>query len=241
MSPSRRRLLSWAPLALAPLLATGGARTATAQVTVYDPAAVAQMVKQVSQGLQQIQTLQAQLTNSERMLQTLGLDVTGPLRDIAGQATALLRQAQGLGYSAADISRDFSSLYHGDLAGLTPAALADKLTAWDQASRQTLQEALQVQNQIAQAQGTTASAVGAAVDASQAAAGQTAAVQATNQLLAALSTQLTQLQTLLITQGRQAQTYEAERRALVSKGEADSERLSKISRAARPAPRSAFQ
>lgn len=240
MRLSRRRLLSCAPVALAPILAAGLAGAARAQVTVYDPAAVAQMLKQVSQGLQQIQALQAQLANSQRMLQSLGLDVTGPLRDIAGQATALLRQAQGLGYTAADISRDFSTLYPGDLAGQTPAALADKLKAWSQASRQTLQDALQVQNQIAQAQGATAGAVGAAVDASQAAAGQTAAVQATNQLLAALSTQLTQLQSLLITQGRQAQTYEAERRALVSKAEADVERLSKVSRPSRPQPRDSF-
>jgi P-type conjugative transfer protein TrbJ len=114
---------------------------------------------------------------------------------------------------------------------LTPAALAQKLEAWSRASGQTLQDALQVQNQIVQAQGAIASAVGGAVAASQGAQGQTAAIQATNQLLAALSTQLTQLQTLLITQGRQAQTYEAERRALVRKGEADRQRGSAL-----PAP-----
>ncbi|MEH0196293.1 conjugal transfer protein TrbJ [Caulobacter sp. CCNWLY153] len=241
MTPSRRRLLGWTPLGLAPLLAAGLAPAARAQLTVYDPAAVAQMLKQVSQGLQQIQTLQAQLANSQRMLETLGLDVTGPLRDIAGQATGLLRQAQGLGYTAADISRDFAALYPGDLAGLTPAALAERLKAWSQASRQTLQDALQVQNQIAQAQGITAGAVGAAVDASQAAAGQTAAVQATNQLLAALSIQLTQLQVLLITQGRQAQTYEAERRALVEKGEADRQRAAALPAPPPPSSRRAFQ
>jgi P-type conjugative transfer protein TrbJ len=241
MTPSRRRLLGWTPLGLAPLLAAGLAPAAHAQLTVYDPAAVAQMLKQVSQGLQQIQTLQAQLASSQRMLETLGLDVTGPLRDIAGEATGLLRQAQGLGYTAADISRDFAALYPGDLAGLTPAALADRLKAWSQASRQTLQDALQVQNQIAQAQGITAGAVGAAVDASQAAAGQTAAVQATNQLLAALSTQLTQLQVLLITQGRQAQTYEAERRALVEKGEADRQRAAALPAPPPPSSRRAFQ
>jgi len=241
MTPSRRRFLAWTPLALAPLLAAGVAEPARAQLTVYDPAAVAQMLKQVSQGLQQIQALQAQLANSERMLQTLGLDVTGPLRDIASQATGLLRQAQGLGYSAADVSRDFAALYPGDLAGLTPAALAQKLQAWSQASRQTLQDALQVQNQIAQAQGATAGAVGAAIDASQAAAGQTAAVQATNQLLAALSTQLTQLQTLLITQGRQAQTFDAERRALVDKGEADRQRAAALPAPPPPSSRRAFQ
>jgi hypothetical protein len=77
MKLTRRALLGAGPLALAPALSTILAATARAQVTVYDPAAVAQMLKQVSQGLQQIQALQAQLANSERMLQALGLDVTG--------------------------------------------------------------------------------------------------------------------------------------------------------------------
>lgn len=199
---------------------------AQAQMTVFDPAAVAQAIKQVSQGLQQIQALENQLQQQAQMLQRLGLDVTAPLRQIASEATGLLKQAQGLGYSAAQISQSFAQDYPEILAGMSPADLARKLAAWTQASRQTLQEAMQVQNQIAQAQPATAQAVGAAVDASQTAAGQTAAVQATNQLLAALSTQLTQLQTLLITQARQTQTLEAERQGLVAKSEADRQRRS---------------
>ena len=224
MRPCRRVLMT-SCLALGALaaLAAGGAR---AQVTVYDPTGLAQMIKQVQQGLQQVQALQSQLAQQARMLQGLGLDVTGPLRDIAGQAAGLLRQAQGLGYQAADISQGFSDLYPSDLSGLSAKDLAARLASWTQNSRQTLQEALQVQNQIAQAQTATAGAVGATIDASQSAAGQTAAVQATNQLLAVLSTQLTQLQTLLITQARQAQTWEAERRALVAKAQADRERQS---------------
>lgn len=227
MTLTRRR-------ALAAVLATGGAalsRSVRAQVVVNDPAAIAQAIKQVQQGLQQIQALKDQLAQQARMVQSLGADVTGPLRDITAQATGLLRQAQGLGYGATDISRDFAALYPGDLAGLSPKDLAARLAAWTQNSRQTLQEAMQVQNQIAQAQPATAAAVAGAVTASQNAAGQTAAVQATNQLLSALSTQLTQLQILLITQARQAETYEAERRALVSKGEADRQRNSVITRA----------
>lgn len=226
MTYTRRGLMAAAPL----ILAGGLAMPVAAQVTVYDPAAVAQMVKQVSQGLQQIQALQQQLASAQKMLQSLGLDVTGPLKEIAGQATALLRQAQGLGYTAADISRDYADLYGADLSGLTPTALAAKLAAWSRASDQTLKDALGVQNQIVQAQDATSGAVSGAVAASQAAQGQTAAIQATNQLLSALSTQLTQLQTLLITQGRQVQTLEAEKRALSAKAEADAERLSKVTR-----------
>lgn len=220
-----RRFVTLSGLGLALGLAALGA-PARAQVTVYDPAAVAQALKQVQQGLQQIQALQSQLSNQARMLQTLGVDVTGPLRDIAGQASALLLQARGLGYQAASISQGFADLYPDDLSGVSAHDLAARLTNWSQNSRQTLQEAMQVQNQIVQAQGATRQAVASAVGASQAAAGQTAAVQATNQLLAALSTQLTQLQTLIITQARQAETWEAERRAVVTKGEADRQRQS---------------
>ena len=222
--PRTRRSLMLSGLAALGL--SGVASVAQAQVTVYDPTGLAQAIKQVQQGLQQVQALQSQLTQQARMLQGLGVDVTGPLRDIAGQATALLQQARGLGYQAASVSQGFADLYPSDLTGASAQDLAARLGAWTQNSRQTLQEAIQVQNQIVQAQGTTSQAVASAVGASQAAAGQTAAVQATNQLLAALSTQLTQLQTLMITQARQAETWEAERRAVVTKGEADRQRNS---------------
>jgi len=80
------------------------------------------------------------------------------------------------------------------------------------------------QNQIVQAQPVTANAVNGAVAASQNAPGQTAAIQATNQLLAALSTQLTQLQTILITQARATQTAEAQAQAAQAAGAAESQR-----------------
>lgn len=227
MTPRRRTILLGAG-ACAMLSVAGG--PAHAAMTVYDPAAVAQAIKQVNQGLQQIQALRDQLTQQAQMIAKLGVDVTGPLGQIATEATQLLKQAQGLGYDALDLSRSFAQLYPSDLAGLSPKELAAKLAAWNQASRQTLQEAMAVQSQIAQAQPATSAAVRAAVSASQDAAGQTAAVQATNQLLAALATQLTQLQTLLISQARQAETFEAERRALMAKGGADAERNAVVTR-----------
>ena len=230
MMPSRRAIICG--MAASPLGLDLVPAMASAQMTVFDPAAVAQAIKQVSQGLQQIQALENQVRQAEQMLARLGTDVTGPLREIASQATELMKQAQGLGYQAAQLGQDFQKLYPGDLAGLSPADLARKLAAWSDASRQTLQEAMAVQNQIVQAQPSTASAVAAAVDASQSAVGQTAAVQATNQLLAALSTQFTQLQTLLVTQARQVQTLEAERQGLMAKAAASRQRNSVF----RPSP-----
>jgi P-type conjugative transfer protein TrbJ len=62
------------------------------------------------------------------------------------------------------------------------------------------------------------------VAASQGAAGQTAAIQATNQLLAALSSQLQGLQTILITQARTQETIFAQQQAGAVAARAESQR-----------------
>ena len=92
-------------------------------------------------------------------------------------------------------------------------------------NQQRSQKAMQVQNQIAQGQAGVAAQVGGAVSASQAAPGQTAAIQATNQLLATVTGQLTQLQALLITQARAEQTLAAQAQASQAAGAADSQRF----------------
>jgi len=197
---------------------------ATAQMAVIDPAAIAQAVKQVAQQLQQIQQLQAQLTNEAAMLQKLGTDVTNPLQTITSQATQLLQQAQGIGYNSQNVAQQYSQVYPANMQGMSFVQIAQALTSWQTSSRQTLQQAMATQNQIVQAQPATANAVRGAVAASQGAAGQTAAIQATNQLLAALSTQLTQLQNILITQGRAEQTASAQAQAAQAAGAAESQR-----------------
>jgi P-type conjugative transfer protein TrbJ len=197
---------------------------AAAQMTVIDPAAIAQAIKQVQQQLQQIQQLQAQLTNEAAMLQKLGTDVTNPLQAITSQATQLLQQAQGIGYNGQNVAQQYGQVYPASMQGMSFTQIAQALATWQTASRQTLAEAMATQSQIVQAQPVTATAVKGAVAASQGAAGQTAAIQATNQLLAALSTQLTQLQNLLITEGRAAQTAASQAQAAQAAGAAESQR-----------------
>jgi P-type conjugative transfer protein TrbJ len=221
---STRHFLTSTALAVS-LVFAAAPPPAEAQVTVIDPSAIVQAVKQVEQGLQQIQALQAQLTNQAAMLQKLGTDVTGPLAQITSQATGLLQQAQGLGYSGQSIAQQFQSLYPTNMSGSSFASLQSALAGWRTNSNQALQEAMATQNQIVQAQPTTANAVTSAVAASQGAAGQTAAIQATNQLLATVSSQLTQLQALLITEARAAQTAQAQNAAIQAAGAAESERF----------------
>lgn len=189
---------------------------AAAQMAVIDLSSIAKLTQQLAQARAQLQLMQQQV-------QGLKTNVTAPLANISREATQLLQEAQGIGYASTDLGREFTSLDPRNLTGLTQinAALAN----WQTQSRRTLQEAMQVQNQVARSQPVTANAVSSAVAASQGAVGQTAAIQATNQLLATLSTQLGQLQTLTMAQARAAETAAAQQQAAVAAGEADQARM----------------
>ena len=111
------------------------------------------------------------------------------------------------------------------MPGASLATTQASLGTWRQNNALALQQALQMQNAIAQGQPITSAQVASAVIASQGAAGQTSAIQATNQLLATVTAQLTQLQNLLITQARAEQTLAAQVQASQASGEADSQRF----------------
>jgi P-type conjugative transfer protein TrbJ len=221
---SRRSILFSAALA-ASLLLVAQPPAAQAQVAVIDLKAILQAEQQVSQGLTQIQRLESQLSNQAAMLQHLQTDITGPIAQITGQATAILQQAQGIGYGAQNVAQQYASLYPTTMPGASLASTQASLATWRQNNALALQDALRMQNQIAQGQPTTSAQVASAVTASQGAAGQTAAIQASNQLLATVSAQLTQLQNLLITQARAEQTLAAQAAASQAAGAADSQRF----------------
>jgi P-type conjugative transfer protein TrbJ len=82
---------------------------------------------------------------------------------------------------------------------------------------------------VAQTQSSTSNVVATGVAASQGAPGQTAAIQATNQLIAALSTQLSQLQTLMLTAARSAETAEAQHQSVTAAAASESVRALQFS------------
>lgn len=214
------RRLAAASLCLA-LLAAPAAR---AQLTVYDPANYSQMLAQVSNSLKQVSQMETQITQAEAMLASIPGDVTGPFQQIRNQALQIMQQAQGLGYQTSNLASGFNAAYPTSMTGQSPAQVNAALADWQARTRQTLQDAMAMQNQVVQSQGTTSSAVSSAITLSQGATGQTAAAQATNQLLAAVSTQLTELQNLLMTTARSAQTAQAEQQALTAAAQAESAR-----------------
>jgi P-type conjugative transfer protein TrbJ len=220
---SRRSLLLTASLAIG--LTLVGSLPARAQFAVVDVKAILQAEQQVSNQLTAIQRLESQLSNQAAMLQHMETDVTGPIAQITGQATQILQQAQGIGYGAQNVAQQYAVLYPTTMPGASLATTQASLGTWRQNNALSLQQALQMQNQIAQGQPITSAQVASAVSASQGAPGQTAAIQASNQLLATVSAQLTQLQNLLITQARAEQTLAAQAQASQTTGQADSARL----------------
>lgn len=198
---------------------------AIAQQAVIDLTAIARAQSEIANQLTQIQRLEAQLANQAQMLQKMQTDITGPVAQITSQTTGILQQAQGIGYGAQNVAQQYASLYPSTMPGASLATTQAALATWRRNNALALQQALQVQNQITQGHGAIASQVAGAVTASQGAAGQTAAIQATNQLLAAVTGQLTQLQALLITQARAEQTLAAQVQASQAAGAADSQRF----------------
>lgn len=228
--------LRWLGGAGAALVLASCPPLAEAQVTVIDPVAIGHLVDQynnqitaISNQLTQIQRLESQLTNQAAMLQKMQTDITGPIAQIASQATGIFQQAQGIGYGAQNITSQFASLYPQTMPGASLANTQASLATWRTNNAQAIQDALAMQNLIAQGQPTTTSQVQAAVALSQGAAGQTSAIQATNQLLATVSAQLTQLQNLLITQARAEQTLAAQAQSSQAAGAADSQRFWTVS------------
>jgi P-type conjugative transfer protein TrbJ len=183
--------------------------------TAYDPnwceeqaLNIAQHALQLQNQLSQIANLQSQTEAQQKSLQALGSDATSPtLATINTAAAKILAQATGIGFNSASSGAAFAAAYppSSTVAGFNNTQLSAALGAWQSNTAAALNTAVQVQNAVAQARASTTTAIQSAVTASNAAPGDTAAVQATNQLLAAITTQLGQLQDILVTEG-QAQT-----------------------------------
>jgi P-type conjugative transfer protein TrbJ len=220
LTKTLRRLLAGTATALAIAAATAPAH---AQYEVYDPwtfqeqtITYTQAVQQVANGVSQLQQLQSQLQAQQSMLQNLGTDNTsGTLAQVNSQAQQILQQAQGIGYNSGTAGQAFASQYPPttSVAGFNSGQLNAALSVWQNNNSAALQSAVNMQAQVASNQQATASAVQNAVNASNNAPGQTAAIQATNQLLAAVAAQLAQLQAILLTQSQAQATLAAQQQS----------------------------
>lgn len=206
-------------LALAVLsIGAGGTSPARAQgIPVIDTSNLVQAFLDVQNGLDQLLQLKQQLTAQLDMIKALPYTIMPDLTELISTTRDLMSAVDMIQNLGSDLDSELADIFPsgaGDLTNVTSFQdLVNKLDRINSQARRAQAQSMQLQNQISQNQARTASAVDAAVSASQGASGQTAVAQATNQVLAAMSSQLTELQSLTITASRAAETERLERQA----------------------------
>jgi conjugal transfer/entry exclusion protein len=125
------------------------------------------------------------------MLQGLGSDLTPSLSGLTQQTQSLISSLGNIQSSSANLSSLLNSSFPSDFSsyGNVSSILATIAPMLSQV-RQAQTQSMALQNQIATNIPQYSSAIQTGVSASNNAAGPTAAVQATNQILAAISAQL---------------------------------------------------
>jgi len=200
---------------------------------VFDPSNYAQNLLTATRALQQIDNQIRALQNQAQMLRNMEANLsslnTSELRGIiAGltQVSALIDQAQGIGFNVEATRTAFASTYPGSYAaGTSDARLdADAQTRWQQAM-DAFQQTLSVQSQIAQNVQSDAGTLTSLVGASQGAQGNLAVAQAGNQLLALSIKQQLQIQSLMAAQDRATALDQARRVEADAEGKAAFQRF----------------
>lgn len=179
--------------------------TAFAQIAVFDSGSYAQLIHEVSQGAQEISNLEQQLQAQKEMLQSLPQSMLGNLLPVVGETSGLINQIQGIQQTSAGLLSNLNQSYPTSFTGQTPMQMQSAIAAMQVQNRQAITSAMQIQDQIAQAQPEISNSVTSAENASAAAPGPTAAIQATNQLVGNVASQLTEQNALLSSADRAQQ------------------------------------
>jgi P-type conjugative transfer protein TrbJ len=166
---------------------------------VYDPAAVGQLMTEVNQQVQMLNSLVTQVQQGEAMLNPLGSNVVPGLSTLMQNTQHLVTNLDNISNTGASLQSALSSQYPTDFSNLQGVSnILSKLSAMQTQTRAAMQQSMALQNQVSGNQGQISDAMGSAVTASNGASGPTAAIQATNQILATLSQQIADLQSILI-------------------------------------------
>ena len=160
---------------------------------VFDPAIYAKNIQQVQQDIQMLQIMQQQLQREEMMLASININIFPQLDASMNQLQAIIEQPA---YLAANVQAVISTDYPLEYASLSNTQVLSLQQQWQQNQRSALVENRQIQNQIVAQMPATSSQVGQLVAASNSAPGATSALQAGNQIVATLASQLQELEAL---------------------------------------------
>lgn len=171
---------------------------------VFDPQGWAQAVEQVANQIETINRIQLQLEAQLRALESWEFTRIGDIRRAMNHAQNILRTASDA-YDWLDpgpILDDRFPTNPGSWEGITQDDLRGMRQDWVEAQRESVTGGWTLQNTVLDDMEATGDRVGEYISRSNGAPGTTAAVQASNELLATVTGQLQQLQSLQISHQR---------------------------------------
>ncbi|MGH7084139.1 MAG: hypothetical protein ACREFN_04030, partial [Acetobacteraceae bacterium] len=185
------------------LVLMAGAGSARAQgIPVFDNTSFLELVQQFEQGAQELAQLQQQLAAQLNMLRSLPGTIMPGLGNLVQQTQSLMQQVAMIRDMGTSLQSQLQSLYPTNYGTMSLLGILSELSRMTTTTQGAYQTSMALQNQVAANQPELSQAVQTANAASMSAAGPTAAIQASNQILGALSQQLGDLQSLLIGQQR---------------------------------------
>lgn len=176
-------------------------------IPVIDVSAIAQMITQVSNQVQQIANQVRMIENQARSLQTLGGgnfgELTRNLAQQAGQLDAMMSRVQGIGYQLGGIEQEFNQLFPPgtNWQSVPTRDVAPYYQRWSAQLQDASRTAMDGQGVVRNVQRNVSAAQGILADA-QASDGEVRQLQATNEMLALLATQLGDMTMTMATTGR---------------------------------------
>lgn len=200
-------------LASASIAATLAASPAQAQRIVYDPTNYAQNVLSAARALEQIRNQIRQIEQAAAMLRQNPLQLSPELAQSIGEARALFETAQGIAFDVENFGDDLRTLYPETWEEFDLDQVLGQSDQWMRESRASLQRAMEAEANAARSIERTRGRIDRALQSSSGSEGQTGAIQAGNQLLGIQASQLAEIHTLLIAQGRALETERMERLA----------------------------
>jgi len=180
-------------------------------ITVFDPTNLAQNLLQATRALEQINNQIRQIEQAAAMLRTNPLQLSPELSQSIGEARRLFSAAEGLAFEVDQLSDDLRTLYPETWEEFDLEDIVGQSDRWMAESRRSLERAMAAEARAAASIERTQGAIDRALQSSGGSEGQTGAIQAGNQLLGIQASQLAEIHTLLIAQGRALQTERLER------------------------------
>lgn len=208
---------AWMKIALSTALAlslvTASAPPARAQLTVIDPANLAQSITQVSHMIEQVRNQVRQIEQATAMLRQNPLQLSPELSASIAEARELFQSVQGIAFEANQLGGELRALYPETWEDFNLGDVLGQSDRWMNESRASLERAMAAEARAAQSIERTRGQIDRALQSSTGAEGQTGAIQASNQLLGIQASQLAEIHALLIAQGRALETERMERLA----------------------------